>query len=205
MKYTLNDAIRSIHELAELTGGDVDSRKYRRHKLKPSLSYMLRHFGTWNFVVRKAGFIPKRNREDHELIQRFRETVEKLGYVPTSKEYGELGLSPSCALFYERGYTWEDMLEEAGLTKKPAAPKFPEQPEEFVVRCQICGTPTKQTTYLHPTKLYCSEGCKKKAWEIRRSERLKNHLCVVCGKPNASKWKTCEVCREKNRKSKRRD
>ncbi len=177
--YSEEDAIRSIQKVAK-EYGDIDSKIYYRSGAKPSLSWILKRIGTWNKVVRQAGFIPKRNRADIELLEQFKTNIEELGYIPSSHEYLHLSLNPSLAIFAERGFTWDDLLAEANIAK----PLPVKEMKTTTVTCEVCGKETVVKFLTVNFQKYCSEECeiadKKRTYRENRERRLSQGLCVRC-------------------------
>src|SRR5262249_19725059 len=77
---------------------------------------VIEHFGSWNAAKRAAGLVPRRFATKEELIQLLRELGERLGRVPTAKDFdANRGLLPSKSLYWHTFGSLTNALGEAGF------------------------------------------------------------------------------------------
>ncbi|WP_106768032.1 hypothetical protein [Paenibacillus faecalis] len=105
----------SNFKLLNLEFGFVSKKIYDDSKLQPSSEYISKHYG-WNEIAKEANVRLAHGQyiDLNDVIEQLKETIKKLGYIPTSTEYKELQLKPSQDSLAAKNITWTDAMKKAG-------------------------------------------------------------------------------------------
>ena len=119
MKHTKQDVLRHMKKCFEQFGElTVDTyEEYRKNiKHSPSLPFIVNHFG-WNNMVRELKLRPNRRLNTEEILEKMKEKILELGYIPTTTEWMKNKYSPSLFnLEKTHGFTYREALEYLGFS-----------------------------------------------------------------------------------------
>ncbi|ASA22694.1 hypothetical protein [Paenibacillus donghaensis] len=109
-------AVSNLKILA-LEYGEVSKVLYESStpSLLPSYDYICKHYG-WSEIVCVAD-VKMANAQyatNDNAILELKQTIKKLGYIPTSKEYDIMNLKPSQKVLRGMGLSWVDSMRKAG-------------------------------------------------------------------------------------------
>lgn len=199
-KYVEQDVLKHFKACLEEYGKITPTtyRLYRKNKKKvPGQFTVVSRFG-WNNMVRKAGSIPQRFRDNEELIGQFRNALLGLGFIPTADEHNALNLKPSVNTLIDVAGGYKEAIIEAGFDYPHLVGKIKAKPNKICSSCHIVFFPKigKQK--------YCTANCRDREKQKRyRKERLEKGLCPQCGnkwiepiETHKGKPKHCKRCQE---------
>ncbi|ELZ96560.1 homing endonuclease associated repeat-containing protein [Haloferax sulfurifontis] len=120
MKYTDEDLIRALQNLAETLGSKPTAAENQAHPATPSTQTYTRRFGSWNEALEAAGFRAGPLTED-DLTEMIRDLADDLDRVPTVGDVNDAEDLPHVWTFQDRFGTWNEAVRAAGFDANPGS------------------------------------------------------------------------------------
>ncbi|MEC4565419.1 hypothetical protein L8C07_05630 [Paenibacillus sp. CMAA1739] len=119
LKENRTKAISNL-KLLNVTQGYIDKQGYEKEGFSPSWDYISEHFGIENLAEVAKVNLKNRYLNIDSMISDLKQTIKRLGYIPTRKQYGDLKLKPSLSTIANNNMTWEVAMAKAEFNAKGA-------------------------------------------------------------------------------------
>ena len=119
MRYSDEELLNYIKELYTKLGRTPTKRDLEKY----DVGTYIRHFGSWNNALIKAGFdVNRRSYKDEEILDWIRDFYNTHGYYPTQSDF--IKQFKDTKLFRSRWGSWSNTLKEAGVPVRKQYPKL---------------------------------------------------------------------------------
>lgn len=124
-QYTNEEILRSLSELINQKRGDITQKDYQKTGRKPTVTTIIRRFGSWEESIKQAKEFYENKIKEEEKIKRIKENIlvqlqecaKENNYFITQSIYRDSGRNPSVSTIVKYFGSWSKAIEEAKLDK----------------------------------------------------------------------------------------